>query len=85
MLDTQRPEHVPLGLRPGRREHLRAIAPGHLEGGQPDAAGGGVDEHLFPRTEAREVLEPVDRGQEGDGDGRRLLVGQRLRPRGHQV
>ena len=44
-----------------------------------DAPRGGVNEYAFSLGKPRQIAEPVERGEERDGYGGRLLVGESRR------
>ena len=62
----------------GRRQHRRPGTLGHLDRGDPHAAGAGVDEHGLAGLEPAELEEAVVGGAEGDRNGGSDLGGEAL-------
>jgi len=63
---------------------LRAGAPAELDGGEPDAAGAGVDQHPLAGPDPGEHVQRVVRGEHRHGDSGRLLGAQVRRAAHHE-
>ena len=66
MRDAELTEEVALLVAARGRKNLGTGMLGEANCGQPDAAGSGVDEDSLARGEARDLVQAVVRGQEGE-------------------
>ena len=95
VLDAERPQVVALVRAAGGGEHLGAGPPAELQGGQPDAAGGGVDQHPLAAAHPAELVQARSRRSRmatgkaaasrpievlGPGDGERRRHGDEATP-----
>jgi len=81
MFDPQKPQEVPLFVRAGRGIDLGPAPAGDLDGGNPDTAGGAMDQNLFPLLQPPQMVQGVVGREEGRRNRGRRFKGEAGRDR----